>query len=245
MATEMDKEKREMEMAIARSMVDQQRLEVEKKSQDDLMEQQMKKLSLQNSSPTPGNLFSLDFVSTSSSLVQSDQKVMTGIICQKFKKKFLLGGEDSQSSSEDKEDGLVTATDVIKQEVKKMENRLSDQDLLKLKEANEAKWRSYNSVSFDKSIETFRTNTSEPLTESIMKMRSKPGSALIIKAQSRISCPSPLAKIDLEKKLEQVQGASRNEKEVKLGEEIIINDDKELLIPPIEEQILVSASKGS
>jgi len=48
---EMDKEKREMEMAIARSVVDHQRLEIEKKSQEDLMEQQMKKLSL--TTPTP------------------------------------------------------------------------------------------------------------------------------------------------------------------------------------------------
>ena len=52
-----------------------------------------------------------------------------------------MGGEDSKSSSEDTEDGLFTATDVIKQEVKKMENRFSDQDLLKLKEAAEAKWK--------------------------------------------------------------------------------------------------------
>ena len=44
-----------------------------------------------------------------------DWKVLTGIICQKFKKKFLLGGEDSKSSSEEQEDGLFTATDVIKQ----------------------------------------------------------------------------------------------------------------------------------
>ena len=53
MASEMDKEKREMELAIARSVVDHQRLEIEKKSQEDLMEQQMKKLSM--TSPTPGN----------------------------------------------------------------------------------------------------------------------------------------------------------------------------------------------
>ena len=53
MASEMDKEKREMELAIARSVVDHQRLETEKKSQEDLMEQQMKKLSL--TTPTPGN----------------------------------------------------------------------------------------------------------------------------------------------------------------------------------------------
>ena len=53
MASEMDKEKREMELAIARSVVDHQRLEIEKKSQEDLMEQQMKKLSM--TSTTPGN----------------------------------------------------------------------------------------------------------------------------------------------------------------------------------------------
>lgn len=52
MASQMDKERKEMEMAIARSMVDQQRLEVEKKSQEELMEQQMKKLSM--SPATPG-----------------------------------------------------------------------------------------------------------------------------------------------------------------------------------------------
>ena len=39
-------------------------------------------------------------------------------------------GEQSQSGSEDKEDGLFTATDVIKQEIKKLESRLSDMDLL-------------------------------------------------------------------------------------------------------------------
>ena len=55
LTTEIDKEKREMELAIARSMVDQQRLEVEKKSQDELMEQQLKKLSV--SAPTPGKDF--------------------------------------------------------------------------------------------------------------------------------------------------------------------------------------------
>ena len=54
---EMDKEKREMEMAIARSVVDHQRLEIEKKSQEDLMEQQMKKLSLTSPTPGTGNKF--------------------------------------------------------------------------------------------------------------------------------------------------------------------------------------------
>ena len=55
MASEMDKENREMEMAIARSMVDQQRLEVEKKSQEELMEAQLKKLSMNSTAaPTPG-----------------------------------------------------------------------------------------------------------------------------------------------------------------------------------------------
>lgn len=68
---------------------------------------------------------------------------------------------------------------------------MSDQDLLRLKEANEAKWKF--SKSFDRSPESYRAhNTSEPLTESIMKMRSKPGSALLIK-QIKKSCPSPLA----------------------------------------------------
>lgn len=46
MASKMDKEKKELEMAIARSMVDQQRLEAQKKSQSDMMESEMKKLSL-------------------------------------------------------------------------------------------------------------------------------------------------------------------------------------------------------
>ena len=56
----MDQEKRDMEMAIARSMVDHQRLESEKKSQEDLMEQQMKKLSVQTSaSATPGNILKI------------------------------------------------------------------------------------------------------------------------------------------------------------------------------------------
>ena len=41
--------------------------------------------------------------------------------------------------------------------------------------------------------ESFRGNTSEPLTESIMTMRSKPGSALIVK-QNKNSFPSPLSK---------------------------------------------------
>lgn len=53
-ASQMNKEKQEMEMAIARSMVDQQRLEVEKKSQEELMEQQMKKLAM--SPATPGKI---------------------------------------------------------------------------------------------------------------------------------------------------------------------------------------------
>ena len=47
--------------------------------------------------------------------------------------------------------------------------------------------------STDSVTESFRANTSEPLTESIMTMRSKPGSALIVK-QSKKSFPSPLSK---------------------------------------------------
>ncbi len=103
-----------------------------------------------------------------------------------------MGGDDSQSSSEDKEDGLFTATDVIKEEVKKLENRLSDQDLLK----KDVKWkrldRSERSLDEGLISQVYRANSSEPLTESIMKMRSKPGSALIVK-QCRKAYPSPLA----------------------------------------------------
>ena len=60
------------------------------------------------------------------------QGIATGsIICNRFKSRLFFG-QQSQSSSEDKEDGLFTATDVIKEEVKKLENRLSDNDLHKL-----------------------------------------------------------------------------------------------------------------
>ena len=44
----MDKERKELEMAIARSMVDQQRLEAQKQTQNDLMENHMMKLSLKS-----------------------------------------------------------------------------------------------------------------------------------------------------------------------------------------------------
>ena len=104
-----------------------------------------------------------------------------------------MAGDDSQSSSEDREDGLFTATDVIKQEVKRMEKRLSDQDLIKLKEANDTKWQLNDPLNPKKQSESFRAKTSEPLTESIMKIRSKPGSALIGK-QGKKSFPSPLAR---------------------------------------------------
>ena len=50
--------------------------------------------------------------------------------------------------------------------------------------------------------ESFRANTSEPLTESIMTMRSKPGSALIVK-QSKDSFSSPLSKKQQESNLEE------------------------------------------
>ena len=46
MASQMDKENKEMEMAIAKSLVDQQRLQSEKKTQEDILEHQMKKLSM-------------------------------------------------------------------------------------------------------------------------------------------------------------------------------------------------------
>ena len=48
MSNKMDKERKELEMAIARSMVDQQRLEAQKQTQNDLMENHMMKLSLKS-----------------------------------------------------------------------------------------------------------------------------------------------------------------------------------------------------
>jgi len=52
-SSDMNKEKRDIELAIARSMIDHQRLEGEKKSQEELMEQQMKKLTTNSSSSAP------------------------------------------------------------------------------------------------------------------------------------------------------------------------------------------------
>ena len=60
----------------------------------------------------------------------------------KFKAKGVFFGEQSQSSSEDREDGLLTATDVIKQEIKKLENRLSEGDLT-LENKTDAQLRSF------------------------------------------------------------------------------------------------------
>ena len=48
MSSKMNKERKELEMAIARSMVDQQRLEAQKQTQNDLMENHMMKLSLKS-----------------------------------------------------------------------------------------------------------------------------------------------------------------------------------------------------
>ena len=54
MASQMDKEKREMEMAIAKSLVDQQRLQTEKKAQEDILEHQMKNLSMNEPTTSAG-----------------------------------------------------------------------------------------------------------------------------------------------------------------------------------------------
>ena len=48
MSSKMNKERKELEMAIARSMVDQQRLEAQQQTQNDLMENHMMKLSLKS-----------------------------------------------------------------------------------------------------------------------------------------------------------------------------------------------------
>ena len=97
---------------------------------------------------------------------------------KKFKKRFLIPCE-SHSSSEEKDDGLFTATDVIKEEVKKLENRLSDQDLLDIKRKTMAKedvknWQDNQSKQQKQLIES-----SEPLTKSIMNMRAMPVSKLL------------------------------------------------------------------
>ena len=94
---------------------------------------------------------------------------------KKFKKRFLIPCE-SYSSSEEKDDGLFTATEMIKAEHKKLENRLSDQDLLDIKRkamAEQEHWKSKQER--DKQA----LDTSEPLTKSIMSMRSMPISKLI------------------------------------------------------------------
>ena len=54
MASQMDKEKREMEMAIAKSLVDQQRLQTEKKAQEDILEHHMKNLSMNEPTTSTG-----------------------------------------------------------------------------------------------------------------------------------------------------------------------------------------------
>ena len=54
MASQMDKEKREMEMAIAKSLVDQQRLQTEKKAQEDILEHHMKNLSMNEPTTSAG-----------------------------------------------------------------------------------------------------------------------------------------------------------------------------------------------
>ena len=104
---------------------------------------------------------------------------------RKFKKRFLIPCE-SHSSSEEKDDGLFTATEMIKAEHKKLENRLSDQDLLDIKrktmaEQDVQQWKSKQQR--DKEA----MDTSEPLTKSIMSMRAMPMSKLISQKSSKKS----------------------------------------------------------
>ena len=56
MSSQMDKENKEMEMAIAKSIVDQQRLQNEKKTQEDILEHQMKKLSMKEVNDASGKI---------------------------------------------------------------------------------------------------------------------------------------------------------------------------------------------
>jgi len=157
-----------------------------------------------------------------------------------------LGGEDSKSSSEEQEDGLFTATDVIKQEVKRMENRFSDQDLLKLKEAAEAKWKLADQKDKANSLtsvnESFRANTSEPLTESIMTMRSKPGSALIVK-QSKDSFSSPLSKKQQESNLEESGSVKSHRKssqaKIEAPAELTLREKRDAILSDTEQAHLI------
>ena len=128
---------------------------------------------------------------------------MIGMICQKFKRKFLLG-QVSQSSSEDKEDGLLTATDVIKEEVKKIENRLPGLSGDQAK-AGKQQWssaKSFNQHPAQQASSLTKTQPepftmSEPLTQSIMKMRSKPGSDLICMEHQKESLSDTVSAINL------------------------------------------------
>ena len=179
MASQMDKENKEMEMAIAKSLVDQQRLQSEKKTQEDILEHQMKKLSMNEptTSSAAGKIITLNTFNNLQFFIDKEG-ACGNLMSKKFKKRFLIPCE-SHSSSEEKDDGLFTATDVIKEEVKKLENRLSDQDLLDIKRKTMAKedvknWQDNQSKQQKQLIES-----SEPLTKSIMNMRAMPVSKLL------------------------------------------------------------------
>ena len=151
MSNKMDKERKELEMAIARSMVDQQRLEAQKQTQNDLMENHMMKLSLKSE-----GMYDYFFKKVRLlflALGEWGDNFWNGYIFKYLERipnldfknsKVFLADDDTEDDNtttsgagvENKEavkaDGLYTATDVIKQEIKILENKLSDGDLLKL-----------------------------------------------------------------------------------------------------------------
>ena len=99
--------------------------------------------------------------------------------------------------------------------------------------------------------ESFRANTSEPLTESIMTMRSKPGSALIVK-QGKKSFPSPLSKKQAESAVDEFGYSMKiqtknNETKFELAKkkscDFILNDSEQALLIP-NEQIQKSEEKS-
>ena len=143
---------------------------------------------------------------------------------KKFKKRFLIPCE-SHSSSEEKDDGLFTATDVIKEEVKKLENRLSDQDLLDIKRKTMAKEDVKNWHESKKQI----IECSEPLTRSIMSMRAMPVSELLSKRVGYHDSPrsSASSSIDLKDVLNEPKGTLDDHLEMMDLKELINFDQAE------------------
>ena len=228
MSSQMDKENKEMEMAIAKSIVDQQRLQNEKKTQEDILEHQMKKLSMKEvneaSSSNAGKIIThrVDILHNFS-LIKEGACHSGNLMSKKFKKRFLIPCE-SHSSSEEKDDGLFTATDVIKEEVKKLENRLSDQDLLDIKRKTMAKEDVKNWHESKKQV----IECSEPLTRSIMSMRAMPVSKLLSKRVGYQESPrsSASSSIDLKDVLNEPKGTLDDDHMVDLKELINLEEQK-------------------